>query len=293
MFLYNIHYDKESNTITGDKIIIPEGVSANCRIVLTAEIDKICNVFIDFSVPKGRKIRSERMESINDKYYLTIPDIVTASAGNADIQLVFISDNIIEKSLTNSQLLTISPSINAVESLIISDKTIVDSLVLDNIQHGIELTEHKKELLKHNSQIEECKTLAQIDKFKIEIIYDMSSTSPNINHGFPNGVKWRGKISGLDLSKYHFLIINCRFDRNLTMIMDLSDKNHMNNIFINSMIGDSEISLKYAFIGFEIIVDIDKTYIEINNTIKSASYSGISELIPDKTAYVSKVYGVV
>lgn len=293
MFLYNIHYDKELNTLSGDKIIIPEGVSANSRIALTADIDKSCNVHIEFSVPKSRKIRSERMELLDGKYYLTIPDIVTESAGNADVQLVFIRDNIIEKSLTNSQLLTISSSINAVKSLISSDKTIVDSLMFDNIQHGTKLTEHEKELLKHNSQIEECKKLAQIDKFKIEIIYDKASPSADINHGFPNGLKWREKITGLNLSSYRYLMINCRFDRNLTMIMDLSDKNHMNKLFINSMMGSSEIYLKYAFIGFEIIVDADKTYIEINNTIKSASYTGSSDLIPDKNAYVSKIYGIV
>lgn len=292
MFLYNIHYDKELNALSGDKIIIPEGVSANCRIALTADIDKSCNVYIEFNVPKSRKIRSERMELLDGKYYLTIPDIVTESAGNADVQLVFIRDNIIEKSLTNSQLLTISPSINAVESLISTDKTIVDSLVLDNIQHSTKLTEHEKELLKSNSQIEECKKLAQIDKFKIEIIYDKASPSADINHGFPNGL-FKGNGIYLNLSKYRYLIIDGQDDRTMTMLMDLTEINYLNNFYINSFSATKEYNNNFATISFEVIVNSNKTYFHLNNTACSSDYSVNNELVTNKRLNVSKILGII
>lgn len=293
MFLYNIHYDKESNMVTGDKIVIPEGISNSSRIALSAAIDISYEVYIDFNVPKGRKLRSERMELIDGKYYLTVPDNISICAGNADIQLVFIKDNIIEKSLINNQLLFISPSINAVASLIKAEKTVVDTLIFDNIQQNAKLAEHENYLSNHNLRIKECISLASVDKFKIELIYDKSSYSANINYGFPNGLR-RGDIINVScLSQYRFLIIDCQFERNLTMLMDLTEKNKLNNFYINSMAGCQERNKEFALIAFEIIVDLSKTKIEINNITRSAAYSAGTNLITDSSAYVSKIYGIV
>lgn len=385
MFLYNIHYDNESNTISGDRIILAAGIHTNSRIELSANnIDENFDLYIDFCAPKNRKFRSEKMEFIDGKYFLTIPNSVAINAGNVELQLIFVGNDCIEKSLVSNNLLQITPSINAVESSNIDiDMTIIDSLVIENVQqkntilkhenkinnneasiekiiskldkHNSNLdeldtkinenlseinilktkdSEHDKTIVEHSSLlnaqgnkindnknnidtllsenfeqntrlsdcenslaknekiINETKIIANADKFITDVIYDMSSSSTNINHGFPNGLKWREKISGLDLSKYRFLIINCQFDRNLTMVMDLTERNNKNNFYINSIMGSSEIYLKYALISFEIIVDIEKTYIALNNSIQSASYSAGSDLIPDKNVFVSKIYGI-
>lgn len=293
MFLYNIHYDKESNMVTGDKIVIPEGISTSSRIALSTAIDISYEVYIDFNLPKGRKLRSERMELIDGKYYLTISDNISVCAGNADIQLVFIKDNLIEKSLINSQLLFILPSINAVDSMIKAEKTVVDTLIFDNIQQNAKLTEHENYLSNHNSRIEECNALASVDKFKIEIIYDNSSNSANINYGFPNGLRKGDIINVSRLSQYRFLIIDCQFERNLTMLMDLTEKNKLNNFYINSIAGCQELRNDFALIAFEIIVDLLKTKIEVNNIARSINYSVGSDLATDKSAYVSKIYGIL
>lgn len=293
MFLYNIHYDKESNTVTGDKIIIPEGISTNNRIVLTADIDNGYDIFIDFSVPKGRKIRSERMEFIDNKYYLTIPDTVAVAAGNAEIQLIFIRDRAIEKSLVNAQILVITPSINAVDTIIKNDKTIVDTLVQDNLEQNLILTEHDDTLNNHNSLINECRALASTDKFAIEVIYDKSSSSSSLNHGFPNGIFKGNRINGLNLSKYRYLIIDCQEDRTMTMFMDLTEKNYMNNFYINSMSGTRENNKKFATISFEIIVNLNKTYFHLNNTACSSGYSVNNELVTSSSLNVSKIVGII
>lgn len=385
MFLYNIHYDNESNTISGDRIILAAGIHTNSRIALSANnIDENFDLYIDFCAPKNRKFRSEKMEFIDGKYYLTIPNSVAIDAGNVEFQLIFVGNNSIEKSLVSNNLLQITPSINAVESTNIDiDMTVIDSLVIENVQQKNTIDEHENKinnneasiekvisrLDKHNSNLDELDTkitnnlselntlkakdseydktilehtsllneqgnkiddnktivnsllsenleqntrlsecenslvenekiinetmiIANSDKFITDVIYDMSSPSANINHGFPNGLKWREKITGLDLSKYRFLIINCQFDRNLTMVMDLTERNNKNNFYINSIMGCSEVYLKYALIAFEIIVNVEKTFIELNNTIQSASYSAGSELIPDKNVFVSKIYGI-
>lgn len=343
MFLYNIHYDNESNTISGDRIILAEGIHTNNRIVLSAKnINERYDLYIDFCAPKNRKFRSERMEFIDGKYFLTIPNSIAIYAGNVELQLIFVSNDCIEKSLVNNNLLQITASINAVESTNIDiDKTVIDSLVIENMQQKHAIVEHenkinendktiiehsslldsygnriinnetiidtlvsenseqniklsdcKNSLVEHEEAINETKIIANSDKFIADVVYDMSSTSANINHGFPNGLKWREKITGLDLSKYRFLIISCQFDRNLTMVIDLTERNIKNNFYINSIMGTYEVYLQYALISFEIIVNIEKTYIELNNSIKSASYSAGSELIPDKTAFVSKIYGI-
>lgn len=293
MFLFNINYDKESNTVTGDKIIIPEGVSTNCRIVLTADIDNGYDIFIDFSVPKGRKIRSERMEFIDNKYYLTIPDTVAVAAGNAEIQLIFIRDRAIEKSLVNAQILVITPSINAVDTIIKNDKTIVDTLVQDNLQQNVKLVEHEDKLNNHNSLINECRVLASTDKFAIEVIYDKSSSSSSLNHGFPNGLFKGNRINGLNLSKYRYLIIDCQEDRTMTMFMDLTEKNYMNNFFINSMSATRENNKKFATISFEVIVNLSKTYFHLNNTACSSGYSVTHELTTNTSLFVSKIVGII
>lgn len=293
MFLYNIHYDKESNTVTGDKIIIPEGVSTNCRIELTAEIDNGYDIFIDFNAPKSRKIRSERMEFIDGKYYLTIPDIVTASAGNAEIQLIFIRDEAIEKSFVNAQMLVIMPSINAVDTLIKTDKTIVDTLFQDNVQQNLKLSEHEDRLNNHNSLINECQALAAANKFIVETIFDKSSSSSSLNHGFPNGLFKGNRINGLDLSKYRYLIIDCQDDRTMTMLMDLTEKNYLNNFYINSMSGTKEYNKNFATISFEVIVNLNKTYFHLNNAACSSGYSVNNELITSSTLNISKIVGIV
>lgn len=293
MFLYNIHYDKESNTVTGDKIIIPEGVSTNSRIELSADIDNGYDIFIDFSLPKSRKIRSERMEYVDGKYCLTIPDTVTVATGNAEIQLIFIRDEVIEKSFVNSQILVITPSINAVDTIIKNDKTILDTLVQDNLEQNLKLAEHQNKLNNHNSLINECKTLATTNKFDVEIIYDKSSSSSSLNHGFPNGLFKGNRINGLNLSKYRYLIIDCQEDRTMTMFMDLTEKNYLNNFYINTMSGIRESSKKFATISFEIIVNLTKTYFHLNNTACSSGYSVAHELTTNTSMYVSKIVGII
>lgn len=292
MFLYNIHYDKESNTITGDKIILPEGISTNCRIELTAEIDNGYDIFIDFNVPKSRKIRSERMEYIDGKYYLTIPDIVTASAGNAEIQLIFIRDEAIEKSFVNAQMLVIMPSINAVDTLIKTDKTILDTLTQDNLQQNLKLSEHEDRLNNHNSLINECQTLAVANKFIVETIFDKSSSSSSLNHGFPNGI-FKGNGIYLNLSKYRYLIIDGQDDRTMTMLMDLTEINYLNNFYINSFSATKEYNNNFATISFEVIVNLNKTYFHLNNTACSSDYSVNNELVTNKRLNVSKISGII
>lgn len=293
MFLYNIHYDKESKAVNGDKIIIPEGVSTNCRIELTADIDNEYDIFIDFSLPKSRKLRSDRMEFIGGKYYLTIPDIVTASAGNAEIQLIFIRDGAIEKSFVNAQMLVIMPSINAVDTIIKADKTIVDTLVQDNLQQNLKLAEHDNKLNNHNSLIGECQTLAVANKFVVETVYDKSSSSSSINHGFPNGLFKGNRINGLNLSKYRYLIIDCQDERTMTMFMDLTEKNYLNNFYINSMSGTKEYNKNFATISFEVIVNLNKTYFHLNNTACSSGYSVNNELVTSSLLNVSKIVGII
>lgn len=144
----------------------------------------------------------------------------------------------------------------------------------------------------HKAEIDKVRKLAEEHRFKADVIYDMSSPSANINRGFPNGVKWEGEITGLDLSKYRFLIIDCEFNRTLTMFMDLTRINEAHGFYINSMVGCAELRLDFKLIALEIIVNAEKTSIEVNNTIESASYSVTSELIPNKEAYVSKIYGI-
>lgn len=140
--------------------------------------------------------------------------------------------------------------------------------------------------------INEVAQLAEENRFTVEIVYDMASSSPEINHGFPNGVKTRTGIPRVDLSRYRFLIIDCQFDRNLTMFMDLTELNKKNNFYINSMAGTHEYSLAFGFISLEIIVNRAKNLIYINNLIRSTDYSAGSELIPDEDAFVSKIYGI-
>lgn len=130
------------------------------------------------------------------------------------------------------------------------------------------------------------------NRFTVEIVYDMASSSPQINHGFPNGVKTRTAILGVNLTKYRFLIIDCQFDRNLTMFMDLTELNLKNNFYINSMVGTHEYNLAFGFISLEIIVGSKKNLIYVNNLIRSTDYSAGSELIPDEDAFVSKIYGI-
>lgn len=377
MFLYNINYDKESNTISGDKIVIPEGVSTNSRIALSADIENKYDVFIDFNMPKCRKIRSERMQFDDGKYYLTIPDIVAVSAGCAEIQLIFISDEYIEKSLINAQLLLISPSINAVDTQIKADKTIIDTLFQENSQQNLKLSEHenklnaynlligehdntlnnntshisehedrlknndlqisehkvildnhasligehedrmknndllisenintlnshaslinenKNTLNNHTALISECQTVAEANKFVVETIYDKSSSSSSLNHGFPNGLFKGNRINGLNLSKYRYLIINCQDDRTMTMFMDLTEKNYLNNFYINSMSGTKENNKNFATISFEVIINLNKTYFHLNNAVCSSGFSVTKELVTSTLLNISKVTGII
>lgn len=385
MFLYNIHYDNESNTISGDRIILAAGIHTNSRIALSANnIDENFDLYIDFCAPKNRKFRSEQLEFIDGKYVLTIPNSVAIDAGNVELQLIFVGNKCIEKSLINNSLLQITPSINAVENATIDiDKTVIDSLAIKSAQHNNTLIEHENKIidnevsiekiisrigehntiideldtkitnniselntlkakdseqdktivehssllntqgnkiddnktiidtllsenLKQNTRLSDCenslvenekiinetKIIANSDKFIADVIYDMSSPFANINHGFPNGVKWKEEITGLDLTKYRFLIIDCQFDRNLTMLMDITEKNNPNGFYINSIAGTHELRKEYGFISFEILVNLSKTNIEINNIICSSSYSASSDLTIDHTAYVSKIYGI-
>lgn len=151
---------------------------------------------------------------------------------------------------------------------------------------------NKANIDKNKTEIEKVMKFAETNKFATEIIYDKTSASSNINRGFPNGLKWKEKIVDLELSKYRFLIIDCQFDRNLTMLMDLTEKNNPNGFYINSMAGVCELRKAFGFISFEIIVDLAKTSIHLNNTARSADYSASSDLIPDEKAYVSKIYGI-
>lgn len=140
--------------------------------------------------------------------------------------------------------------------------------------------------------INEVANFARENRFTAEIVYDMTSSSADINHGFPNGLKIKNIIPSINLKKYRFLIIDCQFDRNLTMFMDLTQVNHANRFYINSIAGTNELRGDFGFISFEVIVIPDKTLILINNITRSANYSAGSELIPDEDAYVSKIYGI-
>lgn len=349
MFLYNIHYDKNINAVNGEKIILPEGINTNSQIVLTADIEKNYDVYIDFGLPKSRKFRSERLELIGDKYYLSIPDIITVNTGNVDIQIIFVGADSIEKSIVNNNILIITPSINAIECTTDIDKTVLDSLLADNTQnqntiakHEAKLNEYQANLLaldtkiignkslidalsidneSQNTTISECKTTigehergiseckgrlddherkinniqstASTNKFTLEVVYDKSSTSTSINHGFPNGVFIKDMITNLNLSKYRFLIIDCQHDRNITMFMDLTERNYLNNFYINALAGIRETSETFATISFEVIVNLDKTSIKLNNTACSSSYSVTSELVNNKTMFISKVIGII
>lgn len=349
MFLYNIHYDKNTNAVNGEKIILPEGINTNSQIVLTADIEKNYDVYIDFGLPKSRKFRSERLELVNEKYYLSIPDMITVNTGNVDIQIIFVGADSIEKSLVNNNILIITPSINAIECTTDIDKTVLDSLLADNVQnqnaivkHEAKLNEYQTNLIaldtkivdnkslidalstdnesqkttineckttidEHERGISECKgkldeheikmsniqSTASTNKFTLEVIYDKSSASSSINHGFPNGIFIKNKITNLNLSKYRFLIIDCQHDRNITMFMDLTERNYMNDFYINALAGIRETSETFATISFEVIVNSEKTYIKLNNAACSSSYSVTSELVNNKSMFISKIFGII
>lgn len=167
-------------------------------------------------------------------------------------------------------------------------------IVVGEINRVVEETNNDFNLKdkEHKAEIDKVRKLAEEHRFKADVIYDKSSYSANINHGFPNGIKWQDVLTGLDLSKYRFLLIMCEFNRTLMMFMDLTKINEAHGFYINSMVGCAELRLDFKLVGLEIIVNIEKTSIEVNNTIASASYSVTSELIPDKTAFVSKIYGI-
>lgn len=293
MFLYNINYDKETNAVNGDKIVIPEGINTESQLVLTGDIDKKFNVFIDFSVPKNRKFRSEQMVFSDNKYFLTIPNTIASNSGDVEIQLVFIAGEIIEKSLVNHNLITIRQSINAVDNSTEISKTVIDTLMAENTVQNSLLTIHENRLIEHDTQITETEKIAKSDKFEIELIYDMTSTSAEINHGFPNGILKGKKMEGLNLSKYRFLIISYQRERNLAMLVDLSAINIMNDFYINSISGCTERIKTFGLVGFEVIINKAKTYVHVNNTVRTQDFTAPSILMYDTGGYVSKIVGII
>lgn len=153
--------------------------------------------------------------------------------------------------------------------------------------------EYIDKLNAQGTKLDACEKAANADKFVAEVVYNMRSATADINRGYPNGLKKGVKIEGLALSKYRYLVIDCQFDRNITLFMDLTDYNNPNVMHINSIAGCTERKQTYAMLAFEVIVDSGKTALRMNNALRSASYTSPSILAQDTDAYISKVTGII
>lgn len=239
-------------------------------------------------------ISSAKRAEIESKSVKGLPDTVTGkpdTVKNAIIEPVKIVVSEISRIVgdTNDSLKDCNNDIAENNRLIEKNKTDIQ-LNKTNIEKN--KTDLKANFDKNKAEIDKVMKFADEHKFATEIVFDRSSSSSSINRGFPNGLKWKEKITGLELSKYRFLIIDCQFDRNLTMFMDLTEKNNPNGFYINSIAGTNELRGNFGFISFEIIIDLNKTSIHLNNISRSSDYFADSNLISDKDAYVSKIYGI-
>lgn len=237
------------------------------------------------------EISSARRAEIKSKSVKGLPNAVTGkpdTVKNAIFDPVDIVVGEVNKIVgeTNDSIADCKNNISENTKLIEKNKTGIET-------NKVNIEKNKADIDKNKAEIDKILHFADEHKFATEIVFDMSSSSSSLNHGFPGGLYKGNTMSDLNLSKYRYLIIDYQYDRTLTMFLDLTEKNYSNGFYINSMAGVVELRKEFATLAFEVIVDLKKTYIKLNNALRSASYSAPSNLVTDENARISKVTGII